>query len=285
MNSAASRSGSAADFFGLFFGMMAFMKSQSLEGGAPRPPGKLPDLTQAIDLHHHARVRDLVAQFHFPKRLLGTAFLHAVMGSADIEILVTLLRAGAPPEIDRGMAMMAYASMGSLDGLEMLAEAGMPVSNAYQAATIAAASGDVNLLRFFIEGGVAPDADGGEILRRACANGHLEAVRYLIDSGATASANSGGMVLAAVQSGNASLVTFLVDECHVSLDEISREALAEACLHDDDRATPMIEFLLSRGVSPQDMPRAQAVSDRMRIKGDVTSGPVIKSRVSRGAGC
>lgn len=261
------------------------MKNQSFEDSAHRSPGNLPELTQAIDRHHQARVRELVTQFHFPKRLLGTALLHAVMGSADIEILVTLLRAGAPPESDRGMAMMAYASMGSLDGLEMLAEAGMPISNAHQAATIAAASGDVNLLRFFIEGGVAPDADGGEILRRACTNGHLEAVRYLIECGATASANSGGMVLAAAQSGNASLVTFLVDECGVSLDEVGRDALSEACLHDDDRATPMIEYLLSRGVTPQGMPRAQAVSDRMRIEGDVASGLAIKSKVKRGAQC
>ena len=265
--------------------MMALMKNQSFDDSARRPPGKLPELTQAIDQHHHVRVRELVTQFHFPKRLLGTALLHAVMGSADIDIMVTLLRAGAPPESDRGLGMMAYASMGSLDGLEMLAEAGMPISNAYPAATIAAASGDVNMLRFFIEGGVAPDADGSEILRRACANGHLEAVRYLIECGATASANSGGMVLAAAQSGNASLVTFLVDECSVSLDEAGRDALDEACLHDDDRATPMIEFLLSRGVSPQGMSRAQAVSDRMRIEGDVASGLAIKSKVKRGAPC
>lgn len=261
------------------------MKNQSFDDSALRPPGKLPELTQAIDQHHHVRVRDLVTQFHFPKRLLGTALLHAVMGSADMEIIVTLLRAGAPPESDRGMALMAYASMGSLDGLEMLAEAGMPISNAYQAAAIAAASGDVNLLRFFIEGGVAPDADGGEILRRACTNGHLDVVRYLIECGATASANSGGMVLAAAQSGNTSLVAFLVDECEVSLHEIGREALSEACLHDDDRATPMIEFLLSRGVSPQGMPHAQAVSDRIRIEESVSSGPGVKSKVKRGAPC
>lgn len=265
--------------------MMAFMRKQSFEGSARRPPGKLPDLVQAIYRQHHTRVRELVAQFHFPERSLGSALLHAVMDSADIEILVTLLRAGAPPASDRGLGMMAYASMGSLDGLEMLAEAGMPVSNAYQAATIAAASGDVNLLRFFIERGVAPDADGGEILRRACANGHLDAVRYLIECGATASANSGGMVLAAAQSGNASLLVFLVDECCVPLNEIGRDALAEACLHDDDRATPMIEFLLSRGVSPHGMPRAQAVSDRMRIEANVSSGPAIKSKVKRGAPC
>lgn len=265
--------------------MMAFMKNQSFEDSARRSPGNLPELTQAIDKHHHVRVRDLVTQFHFPERSLGSALLHAAMYSADIEILVTLLRAGAPPASDRGLGMMAYASMGSLDGLEMLAEAGMPVSSAYQAATIAAASGDVNLLRFFIEGGVAPDADGGEILRRACTNGHLDAVRYLIDSGATASVNSGGMVLAAVQSGNASLVTFLVDECHVSLNEIGREALAEACLHDDDRASPMIEFLLSRGVSPQGMPRAQAVQDRMRIEEDVLSADARRGLIPRSASC
>ena len=93
------------------------------------------------------------------------------------------------------------------------------------------------------------------------------------------------MVLAAAQSGNASLVAFLVDECSVSLDEVGRDALAEACLHDNDRATPMIEFLLSRGVSPQGMSRAQAVSDRMRIEGDVASGLAIKSKVKRGAPC
>lgn len=276
--------GARPNFLRTVFGMMSFMRNQSFER-ASRLPGTLPELTQAIDQQHHVRVRELVTQFHFPRRLLGTALLHAVMGSADIEILVALLRAGAPPESDRGLSMMAYASMGSLDGLEMLAEAGIPVSNAYPAATIAAASGNVNLLRFFIEGGVAPDADGGEILRRACTNGHLDVVRYLIECGATASANSGGMVLAAAQSGNTSLVAFLVDECEVSLHEIGREALSEACSHDDDRATPMIEFLLSRGVSPQGMPRAQAVSDRMRIEGSVSSDLAIKSKVKRGAPC
>lgn len=250
-----------------------------------RPPGSIMDLNQAIETNQHAKVSALLEQHVFPQRLLGTALLHGVMNSVDIDILLTLLRAGAPPESDRGMAMMAYASMGSLDGLEMLAEAGMPVSNAYQAATIAAASGNVDLLRFFIEGGVSPDADGGEILRRACTNGHLDAVRFLVDQGATAGANSGGMILAAAQSGSTQIVAFLVEECGVSLNEIGTEALEEACLHEESKAVPLIEFLLSKGVSPHGIARAQAIFDRMHIEDKVGQGASIRGRIVRSAPC
>lgn len=220
-----------------------------------RPPGSIMDLNQAIETNQHAKVSALLEQHVFPQRLLGTALLHGVMNSVDIDILLTLLRAGAPPESDRGMAMMAYASMGSLDGLEMLAEAGMPVSNAYQAATIAAASGNVDLLRFFIEGGVSPDAD------------------------------SGGMILAAAQSGSTQIVAFLVEECGVSLNEIGTEALEEACLHEESKAVPLIEFLLSKGVSPHGIARAQAIFDRMHIEDKVGQGASIRGRIVRSAPC
>lgn len=149
---------------------------------------------------------------------LNAAFANAV-GKGDIREVKRLFAAGADPNVQQEYASFHESFAERLQRI-LHGRPAPEMRKGKTALMVAAAYGDLELVRKLLESGANPNEtyreDGGSVLNTAATEGHTEVVRMLLDAGANVNYESfqiekTPLMCAVARKGPAELVKLLLD--------------------------------------------------------------------------
>jgi len=170
--------------------------------------------------------------------------LQLAANAGNVELLKSLLDAGANIDANRGFALRVAVTNSDLEVAKTLLDAGADVHvDGDRPIAIAAAQGSIEMVKLLIDNGADVNADYDIPLHNAFYAGHFDIMKLLLDNGADATANNSIILRRAAEAGHLNVVKMLISsgaDIHVE----DGEALHNAAHHGH---LDIVKELIERG--------------------------------------